>query len=180
MAQSSKKTPGKGSKKPQQPIKSSKQQPKKKGATSAWTQAKSMLDGFLDSEVMSLATIGSDRSYMVDYVSKAMKKYAKKKLIMAFISYCTIKKMVNSSSLEHVTKFLCHQQPPGNACGFYAIHHMMEAMELLSTNGVQSDDNRLDTDVLNGIREKIASFIMTQVTSEKGEFHSRNPGLNMT
>jgi len=26
----------------------------------------------------------------------------------------------------------CHQQPPGNACGFYVVHHMFKAMELLS------------------------------------------------
>ena len=38
----------------------------------------------------------------------------------------------------------------------------------------------LDTDVLHGIREKIASFIMNQVISEKGEFHCRNLGLNIS
>ena len=25
-----------------------------------------------------------------------------------------------------------HQQPPGNVCGFYVVHHMVKAMELLS------------------------------------------------
>jgi hypothetical protein len=38
----------------------------------------------------------------------------------------------------------------------------------------------LDTDVLHNIREKIASFIMNQVISEKGEFHCRNPELNLS
>jgi hypothetical protein len=38
MAESSKRAPGKGSKKKQQPTKSSKRQPKKKGAASAWTR----------------------------------------------------------------------------------------------------------------------------------------------
>jgi hypothetical protein len=41
-----------------------------------------MLVGFLDPELMSLATKTSDRSYVVGYVTKAYKKYAKKKLIM--------------------------------------------------------------------------------------------------
>jgi hypothetical protein len=36
----------------------------------------------------------------------------------------------------------------------------------------------LETDVLHGIREKIAFFIMNQVISEKGEFHWSNPGPN--
>lgn len=38
--------------------------------------------GFLDPELMSLSTITSDRSYVVNYVAKAMQKYVKKKLIM--------------------------------------------------------------------------------------------------
>ena len=29
----------------------------------------------------------------------------------------------------------CHQQPAGNACGFYVIHHMVKAMELQSMHG---------------------------------------------
>ena len=29
----------------------------------------------------------------------------------------------------------CHQQPPDNACGFYVVHHMVKAMELLSMAG---------------------------------------------
>ncbi|CAN6275188.1 unnamed protein product, partial [Urochloa humidicola] len=43
----------------------------------------------------------------------------------------TLKKVARES-LQHVTKFQCHQQPPGNACGFYVVFHLMKAMELLS------------------------------------------------
>jgi hypothetical protein len=46
------------------------------------TKAKSMPVGFLDPELMSLATISSDRSYVAGYVTKALQKYAKKKPIM--------------------------------------------------------------------------------------------------
>jgi hypothetical protein len=38
--------------------------------------------GFLDMELMFLSTISSDRSYVVGYVTRALQKYAKKKLIM--------------------------------------------------------------------------------------------------
>jgi hypothetical protein len=41
-----------------------------------------MLVGFLDSELMSLATINLDKSYVVGYVAKVLQKYTKKKLIM--------------------------------------------------------------------------------------------------
>ncbi|CAL5089802.1 unnamed protein product [Urochloa decumbens] len=138
------------------------------------TKAKTVPVGFLDPELMSLSTITSDRSYVVNYVAKAMQKYVKKKLIMfahntighwvlvvvipkwkkvlyfdslrsqgrdhkqlkevlneAFISYCSLKKVAREI-LQHVTKFQCHQQPPGNACGFYVVYHLMNAMELLS------------------------------------------------
>ena len=38
--------------------------------------------------------------------------------------------------------------------------------------------NPIDQDVMVKIRERIASFIMTQVINPKGEFHCDNPGLN--
>ncbi|CAL4933211.1 unnamed protein product [Urochloa decumbens] len=122
-------------------------------------KAKIVPVGFLDPELMSLSTITSDRSYVVNYVAKALQKYVKQKLIMfahntighwvlvvvipkwkkvlyfdslrtqardhkqlkevlneAFISYCTLKKVARES-LQHVTKFQCHQQPPSKACG---------------------------------------------------------------
>jgi len=31
--------------------------------------------------------------------------------------------------------FALHQQPASHACGFYVIHHMVKAMELLSMHG---------------------------------------------
>ena len=38
--------------------------------------------------------------------------------------------------------------------------------------------NPIDQDVVVKIRERIASFIMSQVINLKGEFHCDNPGLN--
>ncbi|CAL4924945.1 unnamed protein product [Urochloa decumbens] len=187
------------------------------------TKARTVPVGFLDPELMSLSTITSDRSYVVNYVAKAMKKYVKKKLIMfahntighwvsvvvipkwkkvlyfdslrrqardhkqlkevlneAFISYCSLKKVARES-LQHVTKFQCHQQPSGNACGFYVVYHLMKAMELLSKDTDLEEfevmTTPLSVDVLHGIRENIASFIVNQVISDKGEFHCSNPGL---
>ncbi|CAL5006642.1 unnamed protein product [Urochloa decumbens] len=46
------------------------------------TKARTVPVGFLDPELMSLSTITSDISYVVNYVAKAMQKYVKKKLIM--------------------------------------------------------------------------------------------------
>ena len=46
------------------------------------TKAKSVPVGFLDPQMMSLSTINQDRSYVVDYVTKALQKYARKRLIM--------------------------------------------------------------------------------------------------
>ena len=34
--------------------------------------------------------------------------------------------------LVYLSFLQCHQQPPGNTCGFCVIHHMVKAMELLS------------------------------------------------
>ncbi|TVU40529.1 hypothetical protein EJB05_13996, partial [Eragrostis curvula] len=45
-------------------------------------RAKSFSVGFLDPEVMTLSTICDDKSYVVDYVTRAFGKYAKKKCIM--------------------------------------------------------------------------------------------------
>ena len=38
--------------------------------------------GFLDPKLMSMSSINQDRSYVVDYMSKALQKHARKKLIM--------------------------------------------------------------------------------------------------
>ena len=38
--------------------------------------------GFLDPELMSLSNITSDKSYVVDYLGKAVNHYAKKEIIM--------------------------------------------------------------------------------------------------
>ena len=46
------------------------------------TKAKSVPVGFLDPQMMSLSTINQDRSYVVDYVTKALQKCARKRLIM--------------------------------------------------------------------------------------------------
>jgi len=41
-----------------------------------------VLVGFLNPQMLSLSTINQDRSYVGDYMSKALQKYARKKLIM--------------------------------------------------------------------------------------------------
>ena len=46
------------------------------------TKAKSVPVGFLDPETMSMSTVNEDRSYVVDYMTKAMQKLARKKLVM--------------------------------------------------------------------------------------------------
>ena len=46
------------------------------------TKEKSGPLGFLDPETMSMSTMNEDRSYVVDYMTKAMQKMARKKLIM--------------------------------------------------------------------------------------------------
>ena len=46
------------------------------------TKAKSMPVGFLDPQMMSLSTMNQDRSYVVDYVTKALQKCSRKRLIM--------------------------------------------------------------------------------------------------
>jgi len=38
--------------------------------------------GFLDPELMSLSNITSDKSYVVDYLGRALNHYAKKEIIM--------------------------------------------------------------------------------------------------
>ncbi|CAL4906881.1 unnamed protein product [Urochloa decumbens] len=51
--------------------------------------------------------------------------------------HASLKEVINEAkgldkkTLVHATKFPCHQQPPGNACGFYAANHMMEALRTL-------------------------------------------------
>ena len=46
------------------------------------TKAKFVPVGFLDPQMMSLSTMNQDRFYVVDYVTKALQKYARKRLIM--------------------------------------------------------------------------------------------------
>ena len=46
------------------------------------TKEKSVPLGFLDPETMSMSTMNEDRSYVVDYMTKAMQKLAWKKLVM--------------------------------------------------------------------------------------------------
>jgi hypothetical protein len=46
------------------------------------TKAKALPAGFLDRELMSLSTIQSNKSYVVDYVTKAFRHFAKKEIIM--------------------------------------------------------------------------------------------------
>ncbi|KAJ1283763.1 hypothetical protein BS78_03G151500 [Paspalum vaginatum] len=38
-------------------------------------------------------------------------------------------KKENNCKLSHAIKFPCHQQPPGNSYGFYAIHHLRIIMK---------------------------------------------------
>ncbi|TVT99675.1 hypothetical protein EJB05_54936, partial [Eragrostis curvula] len=211
-------------------------------------KAKALPVVFLDPELMSLSTITVHKSYVVDYVTKAFGKCAKKQCIMfahnlgahwilvaivpkwnkvlyfdsqrsrpcnhdllkealdeAFLSYTTTYGMV-SKKLAHVTKFpcirpdmqsafalmkhnsdlldfhkmyTCHQQRPGNECGFYTAHHMMLALGLLDVDKPEDLEvvtNPLGEDVLDNIREDIASFIMSEVIDKKGEFHCQRPG----
>ena len=46
------------------------------------TKAHALLVGFLDPETMSLSTITCDKSYVVDYLTKALKQLVKKDGIM--------------------------------------------------------------------------------------------------
>ena len=46
------------------------------------TREKSVPVGFLDPELMSMSTIDQERSYVVEYLRKALHKFARKKLIM--------------------------------------------------------------------------------------------------
>ena len=46
------------------------------------TKVKSVPVGFLDPQMMSLSTMNQDRFYVVDYVTKALQKCARKRLIM--------------------------------------------------------------------------------------------------
>ncbi|TVU43662.1 hypothetical protein EJB05_10148, partial [Eragrostis curvula] len=184
-------------------------------------KAKALPVVFLDPELMSLSTITVHKSYVVDYVTKAFGKCAKKQCIMfahnpgghwilvaivpkwnkvlyfdslrsrpcnhnllkealdeAFLSYTTTYGMV-SKKLAHVTKFPCHQQRPGNECGFYTAHHMMLALGLLDVDKPEDLEvvtTPLGEDVLDNIREDIASFIMSEVIDKKGEFHCQRPG----
>lgn len=75
-----------------------------------------------------------------------------------------------------------HQQPPGNACGFYVVHHMVKAMELLSMANDPEEFEvptaPLSDDDLHPIQEKLSFFIMDQVISKKGEFCCNNPAPN--
>ena len=43
------------------------------------TRAKSVPVGFLDPELMSMSTMDQDRSYVVEYLGKALHKFARKK-----------------------------------------------------------------------------------------------------
>ncbi|PVH31942.1 hypothetical protein PAHAL_9G268100 [Panicum hallii] len=103
---------------------------------------------------MSLSTIQSNKSYVVDYVTKAFRHFAKKEIIIkvlyfdslrskphdhtllkevideAFHSYL-VKGKASKSLLVHVSKFPCHQQSSGNTNGFYTAHYVMVAMEIL-------------------------------------------------
>lgn len=46
------------------------------------SKAKALPVGFLDPELMSATNINSDKSYVVEYVTKALQYHAKKKMIM--------------------------------------------------------------------------------------------------
>ena len=46
------------------------------------TREKSVPVGFLDPKLMSISTMDQERSYVVEYLGKALYKFARKKLIM--------------------------------------------------------------------------------------------------
>ena len=46
------------------------------------TREKSVPVGFLDPELMSMSTMNQDQSYVVEYLGKALPKFARKKIIM--------------------------------------------------------------------------------------------------
>ncbi|CAL4993902.1 unnamed protein product [Urochloa decumbens] len=187
-------------------------------------KAKALPMGFLDPEVLSLSTMSSDKSYVVDYLTKALKHFEKKNCIIfshntnghrmlvvvvprwgkvlyfdsirsqlrehtllievineSYLAYCRYKGLAEKV-LVHATKFPCHQQPTGNTSGFYTASHMMEALQILHVedpHDFEVSTSRIADDVLSGIREKIASFLMHQVIDSKGEFHCPTPGINM-
>lgn len=184
------------------------------------TKAHGLPVGFIDPETMSLSTITCDKSYVVDYLTKALMKQFVKDCIMfahdtgdqwilvvliprwgkvlyfdsmrsekrdhsllkdvineAYLSICRLKKC-EEKLLVHVTKFPCHQQPLGNTSGFYTANHMLEAMRILDVENPKDFEvstTPLNTDELVNIQEKIASFIMDQVISSKGDHHYQNP-----
>jgi len=58
---------------------------------------------------------------------------------------------------------------------------MLEAMKILGLDNSLDFEvmtNPIDQDVMVKIRERIASFIMSQEINPKGELHCDNPGLN--
>ncbi|TVU42240.1 hypothetical protein EJB05_08634, partial [Eragrostis curvula] len=180
-------------------------------------RARALPVGFLDPQIMALPTLHLDKSYVVEYVRKALHHFAKEDCIMfahfagdhwilvvvipkwkkvlyfdsvmsrqcdhgllksvldeAFLSYSTLQMMPNNK-LVHVTKFPCHQQLSGNdTSGYYTAHHMTVALGLLHVDNPEEFEvmkTPLSEDVLCSIREKIASFLVSQVIDENGEFH---------
>ena len=67
------------------------------------TKAHALPMGFLDPETMSLSTITCDKSYVVDYMTKALKQLVKKDCIM--FAHDTSDQWCDEKSLVHVTKF---------------------------------------------------------------------------
>ncbi|WVZ94530.1 hypothetical protein U9M48_040411 [Paspalum notatum var. saurae] len=146
--------------------------------------------GILDHEMMSIVVMRTEKQASVDYLVKALYRYATRKEYITFfhqtgnhwVLVVIIPKWNKVLYLDSLRSQLhdnnlilqCHQQPPGNSCGFYAIHHLRIVMK--KTNLEKSEDldlptNHVDQSVLSSIRTELAAFLLTQVIDEKGEFY---------
>ncbi|TVU23838.1 hypothetical protein EJB05_26221, partial [Eragrostis curvula] len=140
------------------------------------------MDSWKDNETMSfsLPCINMDKEFVVDYLAKALSRFAKAKdYIMAWTQFLSITRTnkKGKAKLYHSFKFPCHQQASGETCGFYVAHHM-----ILTTTKVgltRPEDFKIPTgpipvEELGKIWAKTATFLMSQVISTKGEFHYPN------
>ncbi|KAL6879629.1 hypothetical protein ACP4OV_012288 [Aristida adscensionis] len=88
----------------------------------------------------------------------------------SFFSMHNMKK----SKLTHITDFECHQQPPGDACGFYVCHHMaliMEESTKKKPQEIKIPKRTLTDHELNQVTQEVAFCLMLDTIPAQSEFY---------
>ncbi|KAL6890172.1 hypothetical protein ACP4OV_008935 [Aristida adscensionis] len=79
---------------------------------------------------------------------------------------------MKTAKLTHLTDFECHQQPPGDACGFYVCHNMafiMEESTKKKPQDIKIPKRALIKHELNQVTQEVAFCLMLDTIPENSE-----------